>query len=307
MLNKKIVNSFLILLLGTTITHASPLTEKIKKSNDEILEKSAFKIKDNPFTQKIFSDIVDETISKSNSKISKIIKNKMVNFKDSLQDEYSIKERKLINSLNKEMNKIDELNSKNLNKLKDELKMKMAKKIQEMNNTIDSMEKEKIYYKHKLEELDSKFNGIQNKLVKYISFIDDKLSLKQVKETNLGKLLLSNDYFPIKYVKDFNDKQRIAVVLNNNKEYKINSMITDDCRIVDLTRTNVKIECIDIRGNAYSNILGLRITDPDKDYILNATIKILRNANVDYDEKKTKTVGFTKPNYTTFSDAVKIK
>lgn len=256
--------------------------DKLKMEERKRLQKSQVKLLANPYAQDLLSNFLNELISKSDAKMDKMIEKRI--------DAIDAKARKIYYDQIKQINldfetkskEYENINAKKFNNLKETLK-----------NELNLMEENKENLVLKQKEINDKilklegiFNKIGEKMTEYTKYIDSKFSLKGVKETELSRIFLLKETFPIKYVKNFNNKRSISIVLNNNKEYKIHSMLTERCRIADLSRSHIKIQCIDIKNKLYENIMTLQITKPEHDYILKSIDKKIKEGNKNYSKKE---------------------
>jgi len=280
-MNKKIyfTTTFLVssLLNGNTVIDKIDVNQ-LKSQEEKIAQQNVNKIKNNPFALKSLNIFIDNAIKKSSSsidqKITKIINRKITNFQTEITNQLKKQKyntKKEINNLKESVNQL----SIQINELK--------KIILEQNNNLKNNIK---LVKDNVDDIYSKFNNVKKEVDEYTSYVEDKFSLKGVKETELSRILLLKDTFPIKYVKNFNLKSKIAVVLNNNKEYRINSMLNERCRIRDLSRTHIKIQCIDVKDRLFENTLILKITKPENDYILNTYDTQIKTNNGVYPKKE---------------------
>jgi len=261
--------------------------DKLKSMERDRLRKTQVKLQENAFAQNLLNNFLTEMLNKSNDKISTMIDSRIDYINMKLSSKYDKKFGELNKKYEIKINQIETENAKNFaifkNTLKEELKT--------LENIKVNLKSKQELLDKKITKLDFIFNDIKNQIKSYTTYIDSKFSLKSVKETELSRILLLKEVFPIKYIKNYNSKNNINIVLNNNKEYYINSMVTERCRISDLSRTHIKIQCIDVKNKVYENIMKLEITEPEKDYILKAIDGKLKDGNKSYPEMETEISG----------------
>jgi len=252
--------------------------DNLKSIERDRLRKTQVKLQEDSFAQTLLNNFLTEMLNKSNEKISTMIDSRIDYINMKLSGKYDKKFEELNKKYNIKIKQIETENAKNFalfkNTLKEELKT--------LENIKVNLKAKQELLDKKISKLDFIFNDIKLQIKTYTTYIDSKFSLKSVKETELSRILLLKEVFPIKYIRNYNSKNNINIVLNNNKEYYINSMVTERCRVSDLSRTHIKIQCIDIKNKVYENIMKLEITNPKDDYILKAIDGKLKEGNQSY-------------------------
>lgn len=266
------------------IVRESRLIE-LQKEELNLIKKDIKLMENNPMVQTLLTDFLERMLNSSSGKFNQIIK---------------LQSQKLSNEVNaqvqNELKRFQQSNERYRQELKtiqeqqiENIKLSFQKSFEEIQKLKDSIEMKQKQNAQTMNELKEMFVKVQDKMDSYTNYIDNKFSLKAVKAVNLSRLLLVKDTFPIKYVKNFNSKETITVILNTNKEYKINSMVTERCRIKDLSDRQIEVECIDVNNKIYNNVMRLEITEEKDDYILNAIKKSTSNNNSTYGEKPKET------------------
>lgn len=266
------------------IVRESRLIE-LQKEELNLIKKDIKLMENNPMVQTLLTDFLERMLNSSSGKFNQIIK---------------LQSQKLSNEVNaqvqNELKRFQQSNERYRQELKtiqeqqiENIKLSFQKSFEEIQKLKDSIEMKQKQNAQTMNELKEMFVKVQDKMDSYTNYIDNKFSLKAVKAVNLSRLLLVKDTFPIKYVKNFNSKETITVILNTNKEYKINSMVTERCRIKDLSDRQIEVECIDVNNKIYNNVMRLEIIEEKDDYILNAIKKSTSNNNSTYGEKPKET------------------
>ncbi len=252
--------------------------ERMKAIELEQSKKSIALYETNPMVQGLLSDFLKQ-----------IIENSEVRYTELLGKYTNELNNKIKNRIGEEIEVLKAENIKLQKELKD-MQAKQEKALKELVvNEVEGIKglKKQVDEKQaqndkQMQELRDLFTSIQEKMDSYTKYIDSKFSLKAVKEIELSRILLLKENFPIKYIKNFDNKTQISVVLNNEKEYSINSMITERCRVSDITSTHISIQCIDTNNKIYNNVMELNIVAPEEDYIINSINEQLKFSNKKY-------------------------
>jgi hypothetical protein len=266
--------------------------DKLRLEERNRLIKTQVKLQENPFAQKMLNDFVKKVISNSNNTLNSMIEAKIEIINLKIKSIYNTSKSSLEELMETKLLELETRNSEKFLALKNSLEQQFK----EIEDTKSNLVKKQVKLDKKIAKLDTIFDSINKKINDYTSYIDSKFSLKGVKETELSRILLLKETFPIKYVKNFNSKSKITLVLNNNKEYKINSMLNERCRVSDLSRSHIKVQCIYIKNRLFENIMQLKITPIEDDYILNAIDKKIRSGNTDYIKTEIEETGVNSKN-----------
>jgi hypothetical protein len=261
--------------------------DNLKSLERERLRKTQVKLQENSFAQTLLNNFLTEMLNKSNEKISTMIDSRIDYINMKLSGKYDKKFDELNKRYNIKIKQIETENAKNFAMFKSTLK----EELKTLENIKVNLKAKQELLDKKISKLDFIFNDIKEQIKTYTTYIDSKFSLKSVKETELSRIFLLKETFPIKYIRNYNSKNNINIVLNNNKEYYINSMVTERCRVSDLSRTHIKIQCIDIKNKVYENIMKLVITSPEDDYILKSIDGKLKETNTSYPKSEEVTTG----------------
>ena len=256
--------------------------EKLKSLELDQTKKSILLFENNPLVQSLLMDFLKNIMTSSEGKFKDIL-NKHT---QSLSSKIKVRIAEEVEILRIENNKIKKSVEQHQKETSKKLKLLVLNEIKKIKDMKKIIEKNQEKNEKQMAVLKNVFKEVQDKMDSYTKYIDTKFSLKSVKDIELSRVFLIKDIFPIKYIKNFNSKVDITVVLNSDKEYGINSMITDRCRVEGLTNTHITIECIDANNKMYSNVMNLKITEEEDDYILNATKKKTKANNQNYSENK---------------------
>jgi len=252
--------------------------EKMKAAELAQGKKSIVLYESNPIVQELLTEFLKQIIDNSEVRYTELLGK----YTKELNEKIKNRIGEEIEILKAENTKLKKELEENQVKIKKNLKEIITNEVETIKGLKRQVDEKQAENKKQMEKLKELFTSMQDKMDSYTKYIDSKFSLKAVKEIELSRILLLKDNFPIKYMKNFNDRTQISIVLNNEKEYNINSMITERCRVSNLTTTHVNIECIDSNNKIYSNVMELEIVTPENDYILKSIDKQLKVSNEKY-------------------------
>ncbi len=252
--------------------------DRMKAMELEQSKKSIALYESNPMVQELLSDFLKQIIENSEVRYTELLgkytselNNKI---KNRIGEEIEVLKAENI-KLQKELKEMQVKQEKNLKEL-------IVNEVEDIKGLKKQVDEKQAANDKQMQELKELFGSIQEKMDSYTKYIDSKFSLKAVKEIELSRILLLKENFPIKYIKNFDNRTQVSVVLNNEKEYSINSMITERCRVSDITSTHISIQCIDTNNKIYNNVMELDIVSPEEDYIINSINEQLKFSNNKY-------------------------
>lgn len=256
--------------------------EKLKAQEINQVKKSITLYENNPIVQELLMQFLEQIINNSETKYTELLSKYTNELNNSIKNRIG-EEVEILRMENTRLQKLLETNQLAAEKT---LKNAIAIEVDKIKGIKIELEDKQVANDKQMIALASMFKSIEDKMSSYTKYINTKFSLKAVKEIELSRILLLKEKFPIKYIKNFNNKSQISIVLNNEKEHIVNSMVTDRCRIQNITNTHISIECIDINNKIYKNTMRLEIVEPENDYIINSIQKQLSFSNKKYGVKE---------------------
>lgn len=267
-------------------------TEDKKKTLDPILNENLNEVSIVSEETKENKEV--EAINEKIKIINKEIKKEVLNIKGKIDKIEVINKAELKKIKSKYKQILKDLDKKEIKngELKKEIQSLLTVQLLSIESKINNNTKkmnEIIKLKTENKNLKNLYKNLKNEFSEFKKYVKSELSKKTKvveeksiyteKNIDLTKDLLKAEFFPIKYVKNFYSKEDITVVLNNAKEYKINSMITNRCRVLDMSKDKISIECIDFNNEIYTNTMMLEIVDKEEDFIYNKLKKNRENNN----------------------------
>lgn len=257
--------------------------ENLKSLELNQTKKSILLFENNPLVQSLLMKFLKNIMENAEGKFGEV----MTGYSDKLSNKIRTRIREEIRLLKMENEKEHREALQNQENIERELKLLVINEIKKIKKLKKIIEENQKTTNRQMKTLKNVFQEVQDKMDSYTKYIDSKFNLRAVKDIELSRVFLIKDFFPIKYIKNFNSKTNITVVMNSDKEYGINSMITERCRIEKLTNKHITIECIDANDNMYKNRMNLEITKAKNDYILNAMKKSKNGINDGFEETST--------------------
>jgi len=254
--------------------------ENLKSLELDQTKRSILLFENNPLVQSLLMNFLKGIMESSEGKFVEI----MNKYSDKLSNKIRLRIAEELNILRIENNRLKRDSKQYSIKIEKDLNLLVVNEIKKIKKLKVIIEENQKHTDSQMETLKNVFQEVQDKMDSYTKYIDSKFNLSAVKDIELSRVFLIKDFFPVKYIKNFNSKTNITLVMNSDKEYGINSMITDRCRIEKLTNKHITIECIDANDKMYNNTMNLEITKAKDDYILNARKKKKNSKNKNFEE-----------------------